>query len=103
MHGRRSVAWMVGAGVLVALAIVFAPLVHGLAFVIRAADVHGVLRRAANLDVLPGDSGRRRHHLHESVLQRAVKEAVRTAGLSRPATCHSLRHSFYDAPARGWI
>jgi integron integrase len=37
---------------------------------------------------------RRRHHLHESVLQRAVKDAVRAAGISRPATCHSLRHSF---------
>jgi integron integrase len=35
-----------------------------------------------------------RHHLHESVLQRAVKEAVRTAGLSKPASCHTLRHSF---------
>ena len=37
---------------------------------------------------------RRRHHLHESVLQRAVKDAVRTAGISKPATCHTLRHSF---------
>ena len=37
---------------------------------------------------------RRRHHLHESVLQRAVKEAVRAAGIPRPATCPSLRHSF---------
>lgn len=37
---------------------------------------------------------RRRHHLHESVVQRAVKEAARTAGISRPATSHSLRHSF---------
>ena len=36
----------------------------------------------------------RRHHLHESVLQRAVKDAVRAAGIPRPATCHSLRHSF---------
>ena len=36
----------------------------------------------------------RRHHLHESVLQRAVKEAVRTAGIAKPATCHTLRHSF---------
>jgi integron integrase len=35
---------------------------------------------------------RRRHHLHESVLQRAVKEAVRAAGIARPATCHTLRH-----------
>ncbi len=36
----------------------------------------------------------RRHHLHESVLQRAIKTAVRNAGISRPASCHSLRHSF---------
>ena len=37
---------------------------------------------------------RRRHHLHESVVQRMVKDAVRAAGIPRPATCHSLRHSF---------
>lgn len=37
---------------------------------------------------------RRRHHLHESVLQKAVKQAVRDAGIPRPASCHSLRHSF---------
>jgi integron integrase len=37
---------------------------------------------------------RRRHHLHETVVQRAVKDAVRSAGIPRPATCHSLRHSF---------
>jgi len=36
----------------------------------------------------------RRHHLHESVLQRAVREAVVKAGLTKPATCHTLRHSF---------
>jgi len=37
---------------------------------------------------------RRRHHLHESVLQRAVKDAVRRAGIPKRATCHTLRHSF---------
>jgi integrase len=37
---------------------------------------------------------RRRHHLHESVLQRAAKEAVRRAGLAKPASCHTFRHSF---------
>jgi integron integrase len=37
---------------------------------------------------------RRRHHLHESVLQRAVKEAVRRTGITKRATCHTLRHSF---------
>lgn len=41
------------------------------------------------------DSGeQRRHHLHETVLQRAVKEAVRRAGIAKPATCHTFRHSF---------
>jgi site-specific recombinase XerD len=33
---------------------------------------------------------RKRHHLHESVIQRAVKEAVRRAGLTKPASCHTL-------------
>jgi site-specific recombinase XerD len=37
---------------------------------------------------------RRRHHLHESVLQRAVKAAVRCAGLAKRASPHTLRHSF---------
>ena len=37
---------------------------------------------------------RRRHHLHESVLQRAVKQAVRDAGITKPASCHTFRHSF---------
>jgi len=37
---------------------------------------------------------RRRHHLHESVLQRAVKEAALKAGLAKRATCHTFRHSF---------
>jgi integron integrase len=37
---------------------------------------------------------RRRHHLHESVVQRAVREAVLKAGVVKRATCHTLRHSF---------
>jgi len=36
----------------------------------------------------------RRHHLHESVLQRAFKEARLQAGIAKPASCHTLRHSF---------
>jgi integron integrase len=35
-----------------------------------------------------------RHHLHESVIQRAVKAAIRAAGIDKPGSCHSLRHSF---------
>ena len=42
-----------------------------------------------------GSSGlRRRHHLHETVVQRAFSEAVRRSGVAKPASCHSLRHSF---------
>jgi integron integrase len=44
--------------------------------------------------VEPATRQRRRHHLHESVLQRAVKEAVRQAGIAKRATPHTLRHSF---------
>jgi len=36
----------------------------------------------------------RRHHVHETLLQRAVKEAVRAAHIAKPATPHTLRHSF---------
>ena len=41
------------------------------------------------------DTGRRRrHHLHESVLQKAFREARLKAGIAKPASCHTLRHSF---------
>jgi integron integrase len=39
-------------------------------------------------------SQRRRHHLHETVIQRAVREAVLKTGLAKKATCHTFRHSF---------
>ena len=35
-----------------------------------------------------------RHHYHESAMQRAVRAAVRRAGLSKRASCHTFRHSF---------
>lgn len=41
------------------------------------------------------DTGRkRRHHLHETVLQRAFHAARLAAGITKPAGCHTLRHSF---------
>ncbi len=36
----------------------------------------------------------RRHHLHASAVQRAMARAARQAGITRRATCHTLRHSF---------
>ena len=36
----------------------------------------------------------RRHHLHETVVQRAFREAVRASGIAKRASCHTLRHSF---------
>ena len=42
----------------------------------------------------PRTGDRRRHHLHESVIQRAFREAVRASGIAKRASCHTLRHSF---------
>ena len=41
-----------------------------------------------------GAGGPRRHHLHEKRLQRDLKAAVAAAGIVKPATVHTLRHSF---------
>jgi len=49
---------------------------------------------ARRLFVHPRTGARYRHHVHESVLQRAVTDAVRRAGIPKRATCHTLRHSF---------
>lgn len=35
-----------------------------------------------------------RHHVHESVLQRAVKQAAASAGIAKRVSCHTFRHSF---------
>ena len=42
----------------------------------------------------PSTSQRRRHHLHETVLQRAIKAAAIQAGIPKRVTTHTLRHSF---------
>jgi integron integrase len=42
----------------------------------------------------PATGQRRRHHLHETVVQQAVRRAVQAAGLAKRATCHTFRHSF---------
>ena len=42
----------------------------------------------------PVDGQRKRYHLHETSIQRVMQTAVKLAGLTKPATCHTLRHSF---------
>ena len=42
----------------------------------------------------PRSSNERRHHIDESAVQKAVRAAVRKAGIDKPAGCHTLRHAF---------
>jgi integron integrase len=49
---------------------------------------------SGNRSVDPRSKGVFRHHVHEKTIQRAIREAVRSAGVIKPATPHTLRHSF---------
>lgn len=49
---------------------------------------------ADNRSIDPRTNIERRHHLRESTTQRAVKIAIRKANIHKPASCHTLRHSF---------
>ena len=49
---------------------------------------------SSRVAVDPRSGMAQRHHIAESVLQRALKAAVAASGISKLATCHSLRHSF---------
>jgi site-specific recombinase XerC len=50
---------------------------------------------AAHSDIHLRDSGERvRWHLHEKTMQHAMRRAVIRAGIHKPASCHTLRHSF---------
>ena len=49
---------------------------------------------ASRRSVDPRSRVERRHHLDESAVQRAVKDAVRKTGVDKHAGCHTLRHSF---------
>ncbi len=50
--------------------------------------------READGDLRSDATQLRRHHVHESSVQKAVTTAVRKAGIRKRANCHTLRHSF---------
>ena len=56
-------------------------------YVFPATGLSKAVRGDARLPLL-------RHHLQEDILQRGVKAAVQRAGITKKATCHTLRHSF---------
>ena len=49
---------------------------------------------ASRISKDPRSGVERRHHLYETVLQKAVKQAIRKAGIVKHASCHTFRHSF---------
>ena len=49
---------------------------------------------ARRLSTDPRTGEVRRHHVDEAVIQRAIKSALAQAGILKPASCHTLRHSF---------
>ncbi|MEO8497499.1 MAG: integron integrase [Planctomycetota bacterium] len=103
--GRPAVGRVAGSGDL-ATAGDGRPAVGGVA---RSGDLataqSGDLATAQSGDVAPAEAGDiattglrsgqlRRHHIHETTVQKAMTAAVRRAELTKPAGCHTLRHSF---------
>ncbi|HQV81200.1 MAG TPA: integron integrase [Agitococcus sp.] len=49
---------------------------------------------AKHASIDPRSDTNQRHHVNEQVIQRAIKMAIVAANIAKPASCHSLRHSF---------
>ena len=49
---------------------------------------------AEDLSIDPRSGLKRRHHIHERIVQRAVRQAVFDAQIRKPVSCHTFRHSF---------
>ena len=78
---RRFRRWPAASGI---------PVAHGFADVWRWQWVFPQEKRWSNSRT----SEQGRHHVHESAVQRAIKDAVRKVGIAKHATCHTFRHSF---------
>jgi len=49
---------------------------------------------SSQLSIEPGTKNLRRHHIHETNIQKAVKSSARSLDFKKQVTCHTLRHSF---------
>ncbi|WP_414630751.1 tyrosine-type recombinase/integrase [Agaribacterium haliotis] len=49
---------------------------------------------SSRIAVDPRSGVKRRHHCHPSTLSKTVRQALKRAGIHKPARCHSFRHSF---------
>jgi integron integrase len=49
---------------------------------------------SARISYDPRSGQRRRHHVHENTLQKAIAQAARSAGIPKPVSSHTLRHAF---------
>ncbi len=49
---------------------------------------------ATRISTDPRSGIQRKHHLYDTVIQKAVKQAIINAGITKQASCHTFRHSF---------
>ena len=49
---------------------------------------------ATKISTDPISGVQRRHHLYDTVIQKAVKQAIRDAGITKHASCYTFKHSF---------
>ena len=49
---------------------------------------------ATKISTAPRSEIQRIHHLYDTVIQKAVKQAIKNAGIVKQASCHAFRHSF---------
>ena len=67
--------------------------VHALAAFVLPCTAHYIFP-SANISTDPVTGRRRRHHVYDRSLQRAMKRALVKAQIHKPAGTHTLRHSF---------